>query len=60
MEDNKVVWHVGKVKVEKFINLNKNSIGIELVNKGHKIKYQKFTDIQINALIKLIKHLKKA
>ena len=59
VEDNKIAWHAGKSKWKKFINLNKNSIGIELVNKGHKIKYQKFTDIQINNLIKLIKHLKK-
>ena len=27
----------------KYKNLNKNSIGIELVNKGHKFGYQSFT-----------------
>ena len=40
-------------------NLNKNSIGIELVNKGHKFGYQKFTKIQIKNLILLCKKLKK-
>ena len=42
-----------------FNNLNKNSIGIELVNKGHQFGYQKFTNIQINNLIKLMSNLKK-
>ena len=30
VEDNKIAWHAGKSKWKKFINLNKNSIGIEL------------------------------
>ena len=34
VDDNKVAWHAGKSKWGKFVNLNKNSIGIELVNKG--------------------------
>ena len=29
--------------MEKIFNLNKNSIGIELVNKGHKYGYQKLS-----------------
>ena len=33
--------------MEKFENLNKNSIGIELVNKGHRFGYQNFTNKQI-------------
>ena len=40
-------------------NLNKNSIGIELVNKGHKFGYQNFTKIQIRNLLRLCKFLKK-
>tara|TARA_B100001093_G_scaffold501754_1_gene553839 strand:- start:100 stop:822 length:723 start_codon:yes stop_codon:yes gene_type:complete len=59
VEENKIAWHAGKSKWKKFVNLNKNSIGIELVNKGHKIRYEKFTDKQINQLIKLVKYLKK-
>ena len=35
--DNKIAWHAGKSKWKNFNNLNKSSIGIELVNKGHKL-----------------------
>ena len=38
-------------------NLNKNSIGIELVNRGHQYGYQNYTKKQINKLILLCKHL---
>ena len=43
-------WHAGKSMWKKIKNLNKNSIGIELVNKGHRFGYQKFTKIHINNL----------
>ena len=59
VDDNKVAWHAGKSKWKHFNNLNKNSIGIELVNKGHEFGYEKFTNIQINTLIKLCLGLKK-
>ena len=55
----KVAWHAGKSKWKNFKNLNKSSIGIELVNKGHKFGYQKFTDLQIKSLIYLCKFLMK-
>jgi len=59
VNDNKIAWHAGKSKWKKFTNLNKNSIGIELVNKGHRYGYQKFSKKQINMLIKLCIKLKK-
>ena len=59
VKDNYVAWHAGKSKWKNFINLNQNSIGIELVNKGHNFGYQKFSDAQISSLIKLCKKLKK-
>ena len=59
VKDQNIAWHAGKSKWKKFINLNKNSIGIELVNKGHQFGYQKFTREQIKNLIILCKHLKK-
>ena len=34
----------------KYKNLNKNSIGIELVNRGHQYGYQNYTKKQINKL----------
>jgi len=59
VEENKVAWHAGKSKWKNFNNLNKNSIGIELVNKGHEFGYEKFSDVQIRKLINLCLHLKK-
>ena len=54
-----VAWHAGKSKWKSYKNLNKNSIGIELVNRGHRFGYQSFTKIQIKKLIKLCKYLMK-
>ena len=45
--------------MEKLTDLNKNSIGIELVNKGHEFGYEKFTKIQIEKLVIICKYLKK-
>ena len=59
LEDNQIAWHAGKSKWKNLINLNNNSIGIELVNKGHKLGYQKFSEKQILSLIKLCLKLKK-
>ena len=59
VKDNRVAWHAGKSKWKNFKNLNKNSIGIELVNKGHEFGYQNFSNIQITSLINLCKNLKK-
>ena len=59
VKDNHVAWHAGKSKWKRITGLNKNSIGIELVNKGHKFGYQNFSKQQIKNLIKLCKILKK-
>ena len=55
--DNNIAWHAGKSRWKNFKNLNKNSIGIELVNKGHRFGYENFTNLQINSLINLCKFL---
>ena len=57
--DNKVAWHAGQSKWKNFKNLNENSIGIELVNSGHKFFYQNFSNIQITRLINLCEKLRK-
>ena len=57
--DNKIAWHAGKSKWGKLENLNNNSIGIELENKGHRFGYQQFSKKQINVLVKLCVKLKK-
>ena len=59
VKEQNIAWHAGESKWKRFTNLNKNSIGIELVNKGHQFGYQKFTKEQIKNLIILCKHLKK-
>ncbi len=59
VKDQNVAWHAGKSMWKKYKNLNKNSIGIELVNRGHKYGYQNFTKKQIGALVKLCKSLKR-
>ena len=58
VKDNHIAWHAGKSKWSKYINLNKVSLGIELVNKGHQYGYQNFSVKQIKSLIKLCKNLK--
>ena len=57
--DHKIAWHAGKSRWKQFVNLNKYSIGIELVNKGHQFGYENFSKNQITSLIKLCKILKK-
>ena len=52
-------WHAGVSSWKKIISLNKNSIGIEISNPGHKFEYKKFTKKQIYSLIKLTKYVVK-
>ena len=59
VRDKNIAWHAGKSKWKNFNNLNKYSLGIELVNKGHRFGYQRFSENQINSLITLCKNLKK-
>ncbi len=59
VRENKVAWHAGKSKWRNFVNLNINSLGIELVNKGHRFGYQNFSQKQINSLLKILSKLKK-
>jgi N-acetylmuramoyl-L-alanine amidase len=57
VEDYNVAWHAGKSNWKNYKNLNKNSIGIELVNKGHEFDYKNFKKKQISSLIKVCKIL---
>ena len=59
VNDMNISWHAGKSRWKKFRNLNKNSLGIELVNKGHQFGYQNFSKKQIKSLIWLCKILKR-
>ena len=57
VKDNQTAWHAGKSCWGKYKNLNKNSIGIELANKGHQFGYTYFKKKQILSLIKICKIL---
>ena len=57
VRDNQIAWHAGKSCWRKYKNLNKNSIGIELVNKGHQFGYTNFKKKQLASLIKICKIL---
>jgi len=55
--ENYEAWHAGKSNWKNDKSLNKNSIGIEITNKGHKHGYEKFSNNQVLSLIKLVKFL---
>jgi len=57
VQDDQIAWHAGKSCWGKYKNLNKNSIGIELVNKGHEFGYTNFKKKQLSSLIKICKIL---
>ena len=50
-------WHAGKSVWKNYTSLNKDSIGIEIVNPGHDINYKRFSKIQLAALVRLSKFL---
>jgi len=52
-----IAWHAGKSKWKGQSLLNKNSIGIEITNPGHRFGYKNFTNKQINSTVTLIKYL---
>ena len=57
VQDNQIAWHAGKSCWAQYKNLNKNSIGIELVNKGHQFGYTNFKKKQLSSLTKICKSL---
>jgi len=57
VEEKNIAWHAGISNWKKDKNLNKNSIGIELQNTGLAGKYEKFSNMQILSLVKLIKEI---
>ena len=52
-----VAWHAGKSKWKNYKSLNRYSIGIEISNPGHEFNYKKFSNRQIQSIIKLSKIL---
>ena len=52
-----IAWHAGKSSWKSYKSLNQSSIGIEIINPGHKHGYKKFKKKQITSLLKLSKFL---
>jgi len=57
VDEKNIAWHAGKSKWKNIISLNEQSIGIELVNKGHQFGYENFSKKQISKLVLLCKNL---
>jgi len=57
VQDYRIAWHAGKSCWGKYKNLNKNSIGIELANKGHRLGYKNFKKKQLRSLLTICKNL---
>ena len=51
--DSYISWHAGVSSWKNYKSINKNSIGIEISNPGHDFTYKKFSNKQINSLLKL-------
>jgi len=56
VEESKRAWHAGKSCWKGETDINSRSIGIEIVNPGHKYGYRDFPDVQIEAVVKLCRN----
>ena len=50
-------WHAGRSYWKGIIDINSESIGIELDNSGHHYDFENYTPKQINSLIQLLKYI---
>ncbi len=58
VDDEKRAWHAGKSHWRDVDDVNSASIGIEIVNPGHDHGYRGFPDVQVDAVVRLVAHLK--
>lgn len=56
--DDKRAWHAGASHWRGVTDINSASIGIEIVNPGHDHGYRAFPEPQVEAVIRLVAHLK--
>lgn len=56
--DDKRAWHAGASHWRGVTDVNSASIGIEIVNPGHDHGYRPFPEPQVEAVIRLVAHLK--
>ena len=52
-------WHAGRSYWQGIIDINSESIGIEMDNSGHHYDFENYTPKQINSLIQLLKYISK-
>ena len=50
-------WHAGRSYWKGIIDINSESIGIEMDNSGHHFDFENYTPKQINSLIQLLKYI---
>ena len=50
-------WHAGRSYWKGIIDINSESIGIEMDNSGHHYDFENYTPKQINSLIQLLKYI---
>ena len=53
----KRAWHAGKSNWRNVLDINSESIGIEIDNSGHLYDFENYTPRQIKSLIKLLKYI---
>ncbi|MFQ5562128.1 MAG: N-acetylmuramoyl-L-alanine amidase [Parvularculaceae bacterium] len=58
VDENARAWHAGVSSWKGEIDINARSIGVELVNPGHEFGYRDFPEIQIDALVALLKDIR--
>lgn len=58
VEDDKRAWHAGISSWGRTDDINSASLGIEIWNTGHEYQLEEFPDVQIMALIDLVRDLK--
>ena len=56
--DEKRAWHAGRSHWREWEDVNHVSLGIEIVNPGHEWGYRPFPAAQIDAVVRLVAHLK--
>lgn len=58
VDEAKRAWHAGVSSWKGESDINARSIGIEIVNPGHEFGYRDFPDVQIGAVIALLKNIR--
>ena len=56
--DEHRAWHAGASHWREWDDVNSAAIGIEIVNPGHEFGYRDFPEVQVDAVVRLVAHLK--